>query len=76
MFQRTVFLYGIIGFMSHFEFVAHSRRESMFIGRFKAIFLNPEGIICQFSTFLHIIPSGLRQSVIYFFYKHIFPSGI
>jgi hypothetical protein len=48
----------------------------MFIGKFKAIFLNPEGIICPMLTFLHKIPSGLRTNCCLFFYKHIFPLGI
>jgi hypothetical protein len=62
--------------MSHFKFVAHSRREFMFIEKFKDIFLNPEGIICQNAQKSHIIPSGLRTIWVLFFYKHIFPSGI
>ena len=38
----------------------------MFIGRLKPIFLNPEGIVCQNARNLHTIPSGLRQTIVYF----------
>ena len=48
----------------------------MFIGRFKVILLNPEGIICPIGAFLHKIPSGLGTNRRLFFYKHIFPSGM
>ena len=68
--------YGIIGFMSQSYFLTHSRREFMFIEIFKAIHLNPEGIICLIAAFLHKTPSGLRKNRCLVFYKHTLPSGI
>ena len=46
-----IFIFGIIGFMSHSKFVIHSRREYMFIGEFKVAFQNPEGIVCNSLAF-------------------------
>jgi hypothetical protein len=51
--------FGIIGFMWHVNFLPHSRREYMFIGKRRKILFNPEGIICKIALFLHTIPSGL-----------------
>ena len=63
-------------FRNYRLYFTHSRREFMFIGIFKAIHLNPEGIICPNGAFLHKIPSGLRKNRCLVYYKHTFPSGI
>ena len=40
----------------------YSRRECIFIARFKVFFPDPEGIICFYAKDKHIIPSGFGQN--------------
>ena len=67
--------------MNHAEFfnkirsATNSRREFMFIEKYKAAFLNPEGIVCKNAT-LTYNPFGIQDILTLVFYKHKFPSGM
>jgi hypothetical protein len=38
----------------------------MFIGKLSGVLFNPEGIVCKKRAILHIIPSGLKEILLYF----------